>query len=151
LSLKLINLLSFWGEKEVCKWSAAVDARKESKVLQDLVLAEKRCEKKKKAEDGARKKASTTNKRKPSGKENGNIGPRKKKTGNKKNKAETIVAIYGHELYRGEDFEKCGSEWFHERYGNGLKQSVNALVVAEEAPGLGADYILDHAWTVMRT
>jgi hypothetical protein len=25
-----------------------------------------------------------------------------------------------------------------------LKQSVNALVVAEKAPGLGADYILDH-------
>jgi hypothetical protein len=42
---------------------AAVDARKESKVLQDLVLAKKRCEKKKqKAEDEARKKASTTNK-----------------------------------------------------------------------------------------
>ncbi len=53
---------------------AAVDARKESKVLQDLVLAEKRCEKKKKkTEDGARKKASTTNKRKPSGKENGDM------------------------------------------------------------------------------
>ena len=69
---------------------------------------------------------------------------RKKKTGNKKNKAETIVAIYGHELYRGEDYEKCGSEWFYVRYGNGSRQSVNALVVAEEAPGLGADYILDN-------
>jgi hypothetical protein len=113
--------------------------------LQDLVLAEKRCEKKKKkAEDGARKKASTTNKRKTSGKENGNVRSKKKKTGNKKKKAETIVAIYGHELYRGEDYEKCGSEWFHVKYGNGSKQSVNALVVAEEAPGLGADYILDH-------
>jgi hypothetical protein len=122
-----------------------VDARKGSKVLQDLVLAKKRCEKKKqKAEDGARKKALTTNKRKPLGKENGNIRSKKKKTGNKKSKAETIVAIYSNELYRGEDYEKCGSKWFHVRYGNGLKQSVNALVVAEEAPGLGPDYIQDH-------
>jgi hypothetical protein len=44
---------------------AAVDVRKESKVLQqDLVLAEKRCEKKnKKAEDGVSRKASTNNKK----------------------------------------------------------------------------------------
>jgi hypothetical protein len=42
----------------------AVDARKVSKVLQDLVLlAEKRYEKKKKAEDGVSKKASTNNKK----------------------------------------------------------------------------------------
>jgi hypothetical protein len=53
------------------------------------------------------------------------------------------VAIYGHELYRGEGYEKCGSEWFHVKYGNGSKESVNALVVAEEVPGLGLDYILD--------
>jgi hypothetical protein len=30
------------------------------------------------------------------------------------------------------------------KYGNGSRESVNALVVAKEAPGLGADYILDH-------
>ena len=69
---------------------------------------------------------------------------KKNKKANKKSTAGTIVAIYGHELYRGEDYEKCGSEWFHVRYGNGLKESANALVVAEEALGLGADYILDH-------
>jgi hypothetical protein len=41
---------------------AAVDARKESKV-QDLVLADKRCENNyKKAEDGVSKKVSTNNK-----------------------------------------------------------------------------------------
>jgi hypothetical protein len=124
---------------------AAVDARKESRVLQDLIQAEKRREKKKrKEEEGESKKAATTNKRKPSGKENGGARSRKKKTGNKKSKARTIVAIYGHELYGGEDYEKCGSEWFHVKYGNGSKESVNALVVAEEAPGLGSDYILDH-------
>ncbi len=54
------------------------------------------------------------------------------------------MAIYGHELYRGEDYEKCGLEWFYVRYGNGSRQSVNALVVAEEGPGLGMAYILDH-------
>jgi hypothetical protein len=94
----------------------AVDARKECTVLQDLVLAKKKCEKKKqKAEDGARKKALTTNKRKPSGKENGNVRSKKKKTGNKRSEAETIAAIYGHELYRGGYYEKCGSECFHIR------------------------------------
>jgi hypothetical protein len=40
---------------------AAMDARKESEVFQDLVLAKKRSKKKsKKAEDGGSKKASTT-------------------------------------------------------------------------------------------
>ena len=58
----------------------AVDARKESRVLQDLIQAKKRSEKKKKkAEEGASKKAATTNKRKPSGKENGDARSRKKK------------------------------------------------------------------------
>jgi hypothetical protein len=83
---------------------AAVDARKKSRDLQDLLQAEERGEKKKKkAEEGASKKATTTNKRKPSGKENGHVKLRKKKTGNKKSKAGTIVATYGHELYRGKD------------------------------------------------
>ncbi len=42
---------------------AAVDARKESNKVQDLVLADKRCEKKnKKAKDGVSKKVSTNNK-----------------------------------------------------------------------------------------
>jgi hypothetical protein len=42
---------------------AAVDARKESNKVQDLVLADKRCKKKnKKAKDGVSKKVSTTNK-----------------------------------------------------------------------------------------
>jgi hypothetical protein len=42
---------------------AAVDARKESNKVQDLVLADKRCEKKnKKAKDGESKKVSTNNK-----------------------------------------------------------------------------------------
>jgi hypothetical protein len=42
---------------------AAVDARKESNKVQDLVLADKRCEKKnKKAKDGLSKKVSTNNK-----------------------------------------------------------------------------------------
>ncbi len=41
---------------------AAVDARKESNKVQDLVLADKRCEKKnKKAKDGVSKKVSTRN------------------------------------------------------------------------------------------
>jgi hypothetical protein len=61
---------------------AAVDARKESKVLQDLVvLAEKRCKQKKQnAEDGASKKSSTNNKRKQSGKENSNVRLMKTRT-----------------------------------------------------------------------
>jgi hypothetical protein len=42
---------------------ADVDARKESNKAQDLVLADKRCEKKnKKAKDGLSKKVSTNNK-----------------------------------------------------------------------------------------
>jgi hypothetical protein len=42
---------------------AAVDARKESNKVQDLVLADKRCQKKnKKAKDGVSKKESTNNK-----------------------------------------------------------------------------------------
>jgi hypothetical protein len=42
---------------------AAVDARKESNKVQDLVLADKRCEKKnKKAKDGVSKKVLTNNK-----------------------------------------------------------------------------------------
>jgi hypothetical protein len=42
---------------------AAVDARKESNKVLDLVLADKRCEKKnKKAKDGVSKKVSTNNK-----------------------------------------------------------------------------------------
>jgi hypothetical protein len=41
---------------------AAVDAKKESNKVQDLVLADKRCEKKnKKAKDGVSKKVSTRN------------------------------------------------------------------------------------------
>jgi hypothetical protein len=30
------------------------------------------------------------------------------------------------------------------KYGNGMKQSVNVLVVPEEVPGLGADYVFDN-------
>ncbi len=121
---------------------AAVDARKESKDLQETILSRKRCEKNtKKAKEKSSKKTATSNKRKTAGKENGSVKSRKKKTENNNSKARTIMAIYGHELYRGEDCEKCGSEWFHIRY---VRQCVNALVVAEEAPGLGVDYILDH-------
>jgi hypothetical protein len=124
---------------------AAVDARKESKDLQETILSKKRCEtNKKKAKEKASKKAATSNKRKTAGKENGSVKSRKKKTENTNSKARTIMAIYGHELYRGEDYEKCGSEWFYVKYGNGSRELVNALVVAEEAPGLGADYVVDH-------
>ncbi len=47
---------------------AAVDARKESKDLQETILSEKRCENnKKKAKEKARKKAATSKKRKTEG------------------------------------------------------------------------------------
>jgi hypothetical protein len=69
---------------------------------------------------------------------------KKQKKVTKKNRAHTIVEIYGHELYRGEDYEACGLEWFHVKYGNGIKQSVTAVVVAKEVPGLGAEYVLEH-------
>ncbi len=79
------------GIVELVANEVAVDVRKESRVLQDLIQAEKRSEKKKKkAEEGASKKAATTNKRKPSRKENGDATSRKKKTANKKSKAGTI-------------------------------------------------------------
>jgi hypothetical protein len=121
---------------------AAADAKKESKDLQELIQEERRCEKK--AKDKASQKVTTGNKKKPNLKHNGKVESKKRKKVNKTSTAGKIVAIYGHELYRGEDYEKCGSEWFHVKYGNGSRESVNALVVAQEAPGLGADYILDH-------
>jgi hypothetical protein len=51
----------------------------------------------------------------------------------------TIVEIYGHK-----DFEECGAEWLHVKYSNVKTESVNALVVSEEAPELGAEYILEY-------
>jgi hypothetical protein len=98
----------------------------------------------KKAKDKASKKATTSNKKNPAGRENGNVKSKKRKTGINISMAGKIVAIYGHELYRGNDHEKCVSEWFRVRYGNGSREPVNALFVAEEAPGLGTDYILEH-------
>jgi hypothetical protein len=90
---------------------AAVDARKESRDLQETILSEKRSEKNLKKRKGkASKKAAKRKKRKTAGKEKRSVNARKKKTGIKKSKARTIVAIYGHELYRGEDYEKCGFE-----------------------------------------
>ena len=53
-----------------------------------------------------------------------------KKMGKKKSKTGTIVAIYGHELYRTDNYEKCGAGWLQVRYQNRLKLSVNALLVA---------------------
>lgn len=105
----------------------ARNVREESKLLQEMVAEDKRKEKK-------RKKAKATT----------SSGTKDKKKSSKSKRKVTIVEIYGHELYRGEDFVECGAEWFHVKYGNGKTESVNALVVSEEAPELGADYILEY-------
>jgi hypothetical protein len=111
----------------------AKNAREESKLLQEMSAVDKRNEKKKKKAKGMTRTGEKA---------------KKKKSGNKK--GATIVEIYGHELYEGVGFEECGAEWFHVKYSNGKKESVTAVVVSEEAPGLGADYILEFCMDVER-
>jgi hypothetical protein len=110
--------------------SSAREARNESKTLQDMVTAQKKKLKRKKVVGQKRTKTTKTAKK------------RKQKKHSRSNER-SIVKIYGHELYRGDDYEACGAEWFHVQYSNGDKECVTAVVVAEEVPGLWAEYILD--------
>jgi hypothetical protein len=103
----------------------AKNSREEPKLLQEMSAVDKRNGKKKKKSKGTTRTGAKAKKKKPCNK-----------------KGATIVEIYGHELYRGVGFEECGAEWFHVKYSNGKTESVTAVVVSEEAPGLGEDYIL---------
>ena len=120
---------------------AAMDARKESKLLQDMVAAEKKNKSKKKRAPG---KDSSMGKLAKQGKRS-KTDKRMKKTKKAKTRGDRrIEKIYGHELYKGADYEECGAEWFHIQYSNGDKECVTAVVVADEVPEMGADYILDN-------
>jgi hypothetical protein len=119
---------------------AAMDARKESKLLQDMVAAEKRIKSRKKKASGNESLMSKLAKKRKYSKTSKTMKPTKK-TGRK---GISIVKIYGHELYKGTDYDECGAEWFHIQYSNGDKECVIAVVVADEVSRLGADYILDN-------
>jgi hypothetical protein len=112
--------------------NSAVEARNESKTLQEMVAAEKKEKLKRKKIAGRISKRPTKTAKKS------------KQSKQTKSKERSIVKIYGHELYKGDDYEECGAEWFHVQYSNGDKECVTAVVVAREVPGLGAEYIFDN-------
>jgi hypothetical protein len=95
--------------------NSAVEARNESKTLQEMVTAEKKEKLKRKKIAGRISKRPTKTAKKS------------KQSKQTKSKERSIVKIYGHKLYKGDDYEECGAEWFHVQYSNGDKECVTAL------------------------
>jgi hypothetical protein len=106
----------------------------------DILSTEKRIQSKKKRAPGKESSMGKLAKQRKHSK----TAKKMKQAKKPKRKEKRIEKIYGHELYKGADYEECGAEWFHIQYSNGDKECVTAVVVADEVPGMGAEYILDN-------